>query len=349
MKATRSSSPSGAIAFEWKTLDPSSFPSPVSEKDGFRYAKDDEYLAAVLGSWEQDMATQESSQPQKVETSPWIYHDGETPLYGHIVRPIASSDSSVDASTKLPGILLFHTAAGPQDVFLFEKAAQLASSDLGSVVFICDVLSDQDGWAWTPNGDRTKFNTLKEELLQENASLMRSRVKAAVRSLVDSTELGVDPKRLASLGWCFGAQPILELANLQYQQDDETAGKESDALAFSVTALISYHGVYRRDSSDVQDLSTTGIESQNDDSEREVLICTGKIDPFVAPEDLDFARATMQKQNFAVRIMEFDGAKHGFTNPAQDFNSNPAFQYNEAAATQSWEASMALLRRKLLN
>lgn len=350
MKATRSSSPPGAITFEWKTLDPSSFPSPVSEKDGFRYAKDDEYLAAVLGSWEQDIATQESSQPQEVETSPWIYHDEQgTPLYGHIVRPIASSDFSVNASTKLPGILLFHTAAGPQDVFLFEKAAQLASSDLGCVVFICDVLSDQDGWAWTPNGDRTKFNTLKEELLQENASLMRSRVKAAVRSLVDSTELGVDPKRLASLGWCFGAQPILELANLQYQQDVKTVGKESDALAFSVTALISYHGVYRRDSSDVQDLSTTGIESQNDNSEREVLICTGKIDPFVAPEDLDFARATMQKQKFAVRIMEFDGAKHGFTNPAQDFNSNPAFQYNEAAATQSWEASMALLRRKLLN
>ena len=349
MKATRSSSPSGAITFEWKALDPSSFPSPVSEKDGFRYAKDDEYLAAVLGSWEQDIATQESSPPQKVETSPWIYHDDQgTPLYGHIVRPFTSNDSSVDASIKLPGILLFHTAAGPQDVFLFQKAAQLASSDLGCVVFICDVLSDQDGWAWTPNGDRTKFNTLKEELLQENASLMRSRVKAAVLSLINNSELGVDPKRLASLGWCFGAQPILELTNLQYQQDDETAEKESEALAFSVTVLISYHGVYRRDSSDVQGLSTSKTESQDGNSEREVLICTGKSDPFVAPEDLAFARASMENQNFAVRIMEFDGAKHGFTNPAQDFNSNPAFQYNEAAATQSWDASMALLRRKLL-
>ena len=352
MKATQSSSTSSAISREWKTLDPSSFSSPVSEKDGFRYAKDDEYLAAVLGSWEEAVATQESSQPQNVETSPWIYYDDMgTPLYGHIVRPIVSSDSSGGSSPQLPGVLLFHTAAGPQDVFLFQKAAQLASSDLGCVVLICDVLSDQDGWAWTPNGDRTKFNTLKEELLQENASLMRSRVKAAVRSLVDSSELGVDPKRLASLGWCFGAQPILELANLQHQQDSdsETVGKESDALAFSVTAMISYHGVYRRDSSGLQDISTTSeAELQNGNSEREVLICTGKSDPFVASEDLEFARATMQKQNFSVRIMEFDGAKHGFTNPAQDFNSNPAFQYNEAAATQSWETSMALLRRKLL-
>ena len=99
----------------------------------------------------------------------------------------------------------------------------------------------------------------------------------------------------------------------------------------------------------MQDISTASeAELQNGNSEREVLICTGKSDPFVASEDLEFARATMQKQNFSVKIMEFDGAKHGFTNPAQDFNSNPAFQYNEAAATQSWETSMALLRRKLL-
>ena len=305
----------------------------------------------MLGSWEEAVATQESSQPHKVETSPWIYYDDMgTPLYGHIVRPIVSSDSSGGSSPQQPGILLFHTAAGPQDVFLFQKAAQLASSDLGCVVLICDVLSDQDGWAWTPNGDRTKFNTLKDELLQENASRMRSRVQAAVRSLVGSSELGVDPKRLASLGWCFGAQPILELANLQHQQDiDSKIGKESDALAFSVTAMISYHGVYRRDSSGLQDISTTSeAELHNENPEREVLICTGKSDPFVASEDLEFARATMQKQNFSVRIMEFDGAKHGFTNPAQDFNSSPAFQYNEAAATQSWETSMALLRRKLL-
>ena len=298
-----------------------------------------------MDSWEQDITTALS--PQQVETSPWIYHDDYgTPLYGHVIRPTVSSketnttDSIGDGlpSPLRPGILLFHTAAGPQDVFLFQKAATLASSDLGCVVLICDVLSDQEGWAWTPDGDRTRFNALKEELLRENAALMRSRVEAAVRAL---DGLGVDPRRLASLGWCFGAQPILELAILQHQQDGE---KEKDALAFSATALVSYHGVYRREPSDFADVPSSGIESSID---REVLICTGRSDPFVSPDDLEFARATMEKQNFAVRIMEFDGAKHGFSNPAQDFNSNPAFQYNEVAAIQSWEATMVLLRRKL--
>ena len=94
-----------------------------------------------------------------VETSPWIYHDEEgTPLYGHIVRPKLDSAANADAAASKrkknkksyhPGILLFHTAAGPQDVFLFRKAAALASDpNLRCVVLICDVLSDQDGWAW---------------------------------------------------------------------------------------------------------------------------------------------------------------------------------------------------------
>ena len=327
----------------------------MSSEDGFRYAKDDEYLEAVLESWKQDRST--TTSPQRVETSPLIYHDDNgIPLYGHVVRPIASKDEDDDSRTPLrPGILLFHTAAGPQDVFLFQTAAKLASSDLDCVVLICDVLSDQDGWAWTPNGDRTPFNKVKEDLLREKAILLRSRVKAAVRALVGSGAdaatdenadgLGVDPERLAGLGWCFGAQPILELATLQHQQNRDASGKDGDAaLAFSATALVSYHGVYRRE--DPPESGTESSTTRTDPPEREVLICTGKSDPFVSRDDVEFAKTTMGAQNYAVRIMEFDGAKHGFTNPAQDFNANPAFQYNENAATKSWEATMELLKRK---
>ena len=315
----------------------------MSKDDGYRYAKDQDYLQAVIDSWEQDTASALSPQQKGVETSPWIYHDDDgTPLYGHIVRPIVGNADP--QSLNRPGILLFHTAAGPQDVFLFQKAAKLASSVLGCVVLICDVLSDQDGWAWTPDGDRTRFNNVKEELLEENGALLRSRVEAAIRTLIGN-DLGVDPTRIAGLGWCFGAQPILELAALQNEQDTKKAG---DDFAFSATALVSYHGVYRRGEFNPADIPASALASSGDSPDREVLICTGKNDPFVAPNDLEFAKATMGGQNFAVRIMEFDGAKHGFTNPAQDFNSSPAFAYNEIAATKSWEATMELLKRKLV-
>eukprot|EP00532_Pseudo-nitzschia_australis_P008267 CAMPEP_0168169720 /NCGR_PEP_ID=MMETSP0139_2-20121125/3789_1 /TAXON_ID=44445 /ORGANISM="Pseudo-nitzschia australis, Strain 10249 10 AB" /LENGTH=382 /DNA_ID=CAMNT_0008087159 /DNA_START=196 /DNA_END=1344 /DNA_ORIENTATION=- len=377
-----SSSATKSIPTHWRPLGPENFSSVISSKDGCRYAKDDEYLEAVLDSWKQDITT---FSPQRVETSPWIYYDDdETPLYGHVVQLVTSKDDSMDVDKKAtdttgsddgptslrPGILLFHTAAGPQDVFLFQKAADLAaSSELGEcVVFICDVLSDPDGWAWSPDGDRTKFNQVKHQLLQDNARLLRSRVRAAVRTLIGkggigsnvSSDFGVDPKRLASLGWCFGAQPILELATLQHQQDYQKVkadgtSKDTDLAEFSAAALISYHGVYRRDPPQSRDASllTGTIDKEKYDREhtvveRDVLICTGKSDPFISRDDLESAKTVMEEKSYNVKIMEFDGAKHGFTNPAQDFNTNEAFQYNEHAATESWKATMDLLKQKLL-
>jgi len=320
----------------------------VSSEDGYRCAKDEEYLRAVVDSWKQDDSI--ASSQQQVETSPWIYHDERgTPLYGHIVRSIINKDGQRHPAR--PGILLFHTAAGPQDVFLFQKAAKLASSDLGCVVLICDIISDQDGWAWTPDGDRSRFNSVREELLRDNARVLRSRVKAAIQTLVgpgaDDSNLGVDPMRIAGLGWCFGAQPILEMATLQHQQSVDGAGEDGDALTFSVSALVSYHGVYRRDPTFSEGNSVSNTKGTTDEIEREILICTGNNDPFVSAGDLEFAKATMGKQNFNVRIVEYDGAKHGFTNPAQDFNNNPAFQYDKDAAIKSWESTMELLERKL--
>ncbi|VEU36058.1 unnamed protein product [Pseudo-nitzschia multistriata] len=325
----------------WRPLGPELFPSPVSPDDGCRYAKDEAYLGAVLGSWKTNPAG------PRAETSPWVYRDQDgTALYGHAVRPIERTAST---GAPRPGILLFHTAAGPQDVFLFQKAEQLAvSGDLGPdgcVVLVCDLLSDPDGWAWTPGGDRTRFDRQKELLFRDNARLLRARVEAAVEALSGDDRLGVDPDRLAGLGWCFGAHPILELSGLRRPLE---GGTEEGPTA---VALVSYHGVYRRDPP-----GSPATGGDPGDGPRgilppapvgDVLICTGGSDPFVSGEDLDAAKAAMEEGSYRVAIAEFEGAKHGFTNPAQDFNPNPAFGYDEHAATESWKATMELLKRRL--
>ena len=380
--SSSSSSDARPHSIDWKPLGPNNFPSVVSPDDGCQYAKDDDYLRAVVESWKHDLNSAATTttttttatttalpepRAERVETTPWVYYDDRgTPLYGHVVRPV--TDNNDDDGRRRPGILLFHTAAGPQDVFLFHKAATLASSELGSVVLVCDVLSDRDGWAW--KADRTRYNRVREDLFRDGAALLRARVEAAVRTLVDPGDndddvddpgsgsggglgLGVDPDRLAALGWCFGAHPLLELTILQHQQDPDVTEERGTTggggvPAFSASALVSYHGVYRREDPPVvpaRTAATTVAGSPN----REVLICTGASDPFVAPEDLEFARTTMEEQGYGVRILEFDGAKHGFTNPAQDFNANPAFRYDETAATTSWEATVELLKRKLLS
>jgi dienelactone hydrolase len=355
----------------WTPLDVNTFPNVISLDDGCRFAKDEQYLEAVMDLWKQEKGEirKDNSSPQLVETSPLIYHDDDqTPLYGHIVRPIIDSDNNDDdnSNTLRPGILLFHTAAGPQDVFLFQKAAQLASSELQCIVLICDVLSDPDGWAWCPNGDRTKYNQVRKQLLQDNGRLLRSRVNASVQTLIgfvdnnnDDNEnnnngIVVDPNRLAGMGWCMGAQPILELLTLQQQQDEKSdeISEEDLTTHFSVGAIISYHGVFHRDSPLLDEESSSIIAARNQQNEmvqqRDVLICNGKSDPFISQNDLEVAKKLMEEKMYNVTVMEFDGAKHGFTNPAQNFNENDAFEYNEYAAKESWKATMELLKRRLL-
>jgi len=45
--------------------------------------------------------------------------------------------------------------------------------------------------------------------------------------------------------------------------------------------------------------------------------------------------------------LQLKDAKHGFTNPAQDFNDIPAFGFDKESADKAWRQAMALLRRRL--
>jgi dienelactone hydrolase len=63
--------------------------------------------------------------------------------------------------------------------------------------------------------------------------------------------------------------------------------------------------------------------------------------PFVSSEMLDAAHLCQ------VTLSNLQGAKHGFTNPAQDFNPIPAFGFNAKAANLSWTAACNLLQSQL--
>jgi dienelactone hydrolase len=327
-----------AFTMNWKPLGPSNFEQTVSE-DGRQFAKDEAYSHAVLHQWE----SEPSSIP--VETSPFVYYcedrdDGQQyPLFGHVVcRTRNNTTSSRSQSSPLPGILLFHTGAGPQDVFLFYKSAVLLQS-FDCVVFICDILSDERGWAWGP--DRTHYNFVRASLIKDNASLLKSRVSAAAKALCDFTESGinVDPQSVAAMGWCLGGQPVMELAQLGPSLTSSISG-------FCVRAMVTFHGVFRRDiDGGVGNIDKE--EGENNGLPNEVLICNGVDDPFVSKQDVQDAKKLFSDQGFNVNILEMEGAKHGFSNPAQSMSDNTSFDYSESAATTSWDVTMKLLERTL--
>lgn len=302
---------------DWQPLGPATFPAPVLE-NGRRIAKDDDFLNAVQEMWKEEHANAHDT-----EYSPFDYISNEetpsTTLYGHVLRRKKEQDSE-----KLPVVLFFHTGAGPQDVFLFYKADMLLQS-LDCIVLICDTVSDEKGWAWGPNRDH--YNAVRAALLENDAQILRRRVSSAVTGIVESN-LSVDPHKLAAMGWCMGGQPMLELPAL------------IDS-SVSIQSMITFHGVFgRQPPIAIPKASTTTTTSK-------VLMCNGQEDPFVAPQDLKHATEYFEALGCQVEVYQAPGAKHGFTNKAQDCNPNPNFVYNAAGAETSWNKALLLLQTTL--
>jgi dienelactone hydrolase len=305
---------------QWTLLDPEIFSKRYSSPGSMnQYAKDENYLNAVLNAWKEEFSANNSP----VEISPLQYKDADdNPLYGRIVRSVETESSG----NSKPGVLLFHTAAGPSDVFLLYKASLLARE--GCIVLICDIFSDAIGWGW--NIDRTQYNEEREKLAKDDHRLLQSRVETAILALVEEqSSWHVDRHRLAALGWCLGGQPILEIPQLQ--------------IDTTLRIMVTFHGVFHR----ATPLGTPSINTMLQDCH--VLICNGEDDPFVCQQDLEEAKHYFEAAGCRVEIMALTGARHGFTNPAQAYNDHESFDYNLFAAEKSWERALLLLKRHLFS
>jgi hypothetical protein len=219
-----------------------------------RIALNRDYANAVLETWRQEEADSgvdsDKSDDDKVWTTEYkriIYssssstnqqqaargeeHHPPVPLFGYLVRK-ASSNARSDprqqdddettviaaaAAAALPGILLFHTAAGPNDIFLLYKAATLVNTlPLGCIVMIADLMSDGTGWGWRT--DKSRFQQASRQLFQRvngcGRVLLQDRLHAAIDCLINNHHVRVNADRLAVLGWCLGGTYIIRPLSL---------------------------------------------------------------------------------------------------------------------------------------
>lgn len=316
---------------EWQSLDPDSLvaaPCLIEQTlcqpsdTQAQLAKDVDYAKAVLEAWKE-----EEEFSWKAVWRPVIYKDESgTDLYGYSIRREAKEDSQ-DKMTS--GIVFFHTGAGPHDSFLLYKAVSLVNSLEGDcVVFIADILGDESGWGWDP--DRTRFNAARKQVLAVETNpesdpcrpILQQRIQAALDYL--SNNESVD--RYAAFGWCLGGHPILEISRMsQYRS--------------KMKALVTFHGVFdglpAPSETDYESLETV-----------DVLICHGTDDPFVSDENVERALETLQAHRFRTSLLQLP-AKHGFTNPAQDFNENPAFAFDAESAAKAWRQAVNLVQKNV--
>ena len=302
-----------------------------------RLAKDVPYAQVVLDTWKEDVKSNgklNNLDTMGARLSYTRQSDGSK-FSGYIVVN-ENLIHELDIEKKnVPVIILYHTAAGPCDIFLMHKADIIVRDEIwganGCIVFIADMLSDEIGWTWT---NRDKYEEIKHELFQrtkrngeKNAKRwkLRETIESILHTLKSFDEVNSD--KIGAMGWCLGGHSILEMGRMNVD---------------GVKALVTFHGVF--DGINEHEHFSPKSEAYG----KGALICNGLCDPFISKESFDSGVETLQANFWEVEVLQFESVKHGFTNPAQDLNPNDSFAFDKEAATNSWKKSIELIKKYLV-
>jgi len=145
--------------------------------------------------------------------------------------------------------------------------------------------------------------------LKSDRPLVRKRLLAALEILKKSP--GVDPARLAAIGYCFGGMGALELAR---------SGAD-------LKGVVTFHG----------SLDTPHPEDARN-IKAKILVLHGADDPFVTSEQVAAFQDEMRKAGVDWQMLYYGGAVHSFTNPGAGSDNSKGAAYNTRADGRSWIA-----------
>lgn len=226
-----------------------------------------------------------------VETSVVYEHDGTT-LEGFLVH-----DDAVEGPR--PGVLVVHQWMGLSDN---ERMRARMLAEMGYVAFALDVY----GQGVRPAN--TQEASEQAGRFYEDRALFRARVQAGLEQLLAVD--GVDPARVAAIGYCFGGTAVLELAR---------SGAE-------VAGVVSFHGgLATPDPDDAENVVT------------KILVCHGAVDPYAPMEEVQGFVDEMEAANVDYQLILYAGAVHAFTQKGAGDDPSRGAAYDAAADRRSWE------------
>lgn len=208
-----------------------------------------------------------------------------------------------------PAVVICHAWAGLGEV---ERASAHKLADLGYVGFAADVYGR--GVRGDPAGDNS---ALMAPLLQDRGLLL-ARLRAAVDAV--RAQPGVDPGRVAAIGYCFGGLCVLDMARGNVPE---------------LKGVVSFHGLF----------TGNGL-SQTDPIAPRVLICHGWDDPMAKPEAAVGVAAELTERKADWQLHAYGHALHAFTTPGAN---NPAggVKYDADADRRSWAAMEYFLKETI--
>lgn len=224
------------------------------------------------------------------------YKDGDTVLEGYLAKP--------DKDIVAPAVLVIHQWGGLGD---YEKRRADMLAKMGYVAFAVDVY----GKGVRPTGQARGQMAGK---FKGDRPLFRQRLSAALDYVRGVP--GVDKKRVAAIGYCFGGTGALELAR---------SGAD-------ILGAVSFHG---------------GLDGANPETAKQikakVLVLHGADDPFVPAKDITAFMEEMRAGKVDWSMISYGNAVHSFTEVEAGNDNSRGAAYNAEADRRSWDAMQDFL------
>lgn len=230
------------------------------------------------------------------EFAPLPCTHGAVRLQGEMLHPAGEQ--------KRPAVLMFPGATGPGESF---RKAMRELARAGYIVAGIDMYGVEADIS-TREAAGAHFVALLEapETLRDRAVHWLETVRRLP---------GVDPHRIAAIGYCFGGRCVLELAR---------SGAD-------LQAVVSYHG-----------LLTTHAPARPGEVRARTAVWSGGRDPYAPVTELDALRAEFDNAEADYQITLFGKAQHSFMDPDHE-GAAKGIAYDALAHRITWASTLALL------
>ena len=203
-----------------------------------------------------------------------------------------------------PAVLIAHQWKGLSD---YERKRAEMLVRLGYAVFCADV------YGKGVRADNPQDASQLAARYKEDRALLRERIHAALDTLREQP--GVDPAKVAAIGYCFGGTTVLELAR---------SGAE-------VLGVVSFHGGLG-----------SPVPEDAEDIQCKVLALHGADDPYVPLEEVTAFENEMRNGGVDWQLVKYGNAVHSFTDWNAGTDNSRGAAYNADADRRSWQAMQVL-------
>lgn len=203
-----------------------------------------------------------------------------------------------------PGVLVVHEWWGHNE-HARNQARRLAEA--GYVGFAVDMYGDGRSTAHPDTAQAFMMAAMS------NPTAVAARLAAALEVLKQDSH--VDSTRTGAIGYCFGGAVVLGAAR---------AGADLDAVA-------SFHGAL---------LTSPPVDSGA--VKARILVLNGAADPMVPPDTVQSFSAQLAAAGARFEVINYEGAKHGFTNPDAGSFGMDGLAYDATADRESWAAMLRM-------